>query len=318
MLKHHPVLLNEVLNCLRPGDKKIYVDATFGTGGYTKAILKKADCKVIAIDQDIKSKKYVDEINVFWPGKVDFYHNNFKNIDSIVRQKVDAIVADCGISTTQLLDVNRGFSFQYDAPLDMRIDRDNNIKQAKHIVNFFNEEKLADLIYQYSQERYSRRIAKFIVKERKIKNIITTQHLAKIVHTAIGLKKIGKINSATKTFQALRIAVNSELECLSEMLMKSINLLKSGGKLIVVTFHSLEDKIVKDFFKNHSYKRVAMSKYSNDQKKSSVYNKVNTLNKKNIAFDIIEKKPIVPSDQEIKLNPNSRSSKLRFGIKIEN
>lgn len=286
---HIPVLLNEVVEVLNPTNGKIYVDATFGAGGYTKAILKKASCKVIGIDCDQNTEIYAENLKINFPDKFTYINDNFTKIDIILKKlnisKIDGIVFDLGVSSMQLDNKNRGFSFSKDGPLDMRMDNSLSTT-AKSLINTLYEEELADLIYEFGGERKSRIIAKNIVKHRQKKKIKSTSELVE----AIAIDRYNnKRHFATKTFQALRIAVNHELENIKLALNKLPSLLAPKGIICVVSFHSLEDKIVKDFFKNLT-------------------------NKEN--FEKINKKVITPLYREIRNNPRARSSKLRALRKI--
>ena len=292
---HIPVLLQEVLNMISPQDNKVYVDATFGAGGYTKAILSRANCTVIGIDCDQHTQNYATEVKQNFKDRFHFVNDNFTNIDAILKNikiaLIDGIVFDLGVSSMQLDDKDRGFSFARDAPLDMRMDNRLSATATK-LVNELCEKELADLIYQYGGERKSRLIAKNIVHFRQKEKIATTSQLIEAMQI-VKKKYRDNIHFATRTFQALRIAVNSELENLSVTLEKLPTLLASQGTISVVTFHSLEDKIVKGFFK-----KVSTEKSHN-------------------TFEIVNKKVITPSYTEIKTNPRSRSAKLRGLRKIK-
>ena len=286
---HIPVLLQEVLDIINPQDNGVYVDATFGAGGYAKAILSKANCNVIGIDCDQYTQSYATQIRQVFGNRFHFVNDNFVNVGTVLEklniQLINGIVFDLGVSSMQLEDKDRGFSFTGDAPLDMRMDNRLSITATK-LVNELHEKELADLIYQYGGERKSRLIAKSIVHFRQKKKIVTTSQLIKAMQ-AVKRGYRDDIHFATRTFQALRIAVNNELESLSIALEKSPALLAPQGTISVVTFHSLEDKIVKEFFKKISTKECR-----------------NT-------FEVVNKKVITPSYVEIKANPRSRSAKLR-------
>jgi 16S rRNA (cytosine1402-N4)-methyltransferase len=286
-MSHKSVLLSEVLHYLKPQDNETYLDCTFGAGGYTKAILQAAKCHVIGIDRDITTKQFADEINT---DRFKYYNMKFSEIDKLMAT-FDGIVMDIGVSSMQIDSADRGFSFQKDAPLDMRMG--NNKISAYDIINRGGEGNLADIIYRYGDEVKARHIAKKIVQNRPIN---TTFELANIVRSFYP-RKIGKIDSATKTFQAIRIAVNDELGELEKVLELSKTLLKPGGRLIVVSFHALEDKIVKNFM-NMLVIKEKHDKYKNRQ----------------CSFELLTKKPVVPTNWEIADNIRSRSAKLR-GIK---
>ena len=239
---HKPVLYKETIENIIDKRPLIYVDCTLGGGGHTEGILKNSteDSKVIAIDQDDQAIKFAKKRLEKYENKLQIFKDNFKNLDTVIYlggyEKVDRILMDIGVSSTQLDDVERGFSYKYEAKLDMRMNRDLKIS-AWDVVNKFSEKEIADIIYKYGEEPKSRKIAKNIVEYRKNKNIDTTIELSNIVIKSIG--KSMKKHPSKRTFQAIRIFVNKELEVLEEALDKAINLLKDKGKLLVITFHSL-------------------------------------------------------------------------------
>ena len=309
---HKPVMLNEIKSFL-PNDKSINViDATFGGGGYSKAILENFIVnQLLAIDRDPIAKIFAKDLE----GR---YHNfslvndRFSRIDKIVEQnklkekKFDFIIFDLGTSSNQIDNYERGFSFNNDGPLDMRMGLGD--KNAIEIVNKYNEKELAKIIYEYGEERYSRIIAREIVKSRKIQYISKTSELSNIIKKCIPKKNQynKKIHPATKTFQALRIYVNDELNELKSSLDKSLKILNTNGLILVVSFQSLEDRIVKDFFNHNSGKRWRSSRHYPE-----LPDKLAT------QLKIITKKPILPSASEILENPRSRSAKLRVAQKID-
>lgn len=300
-MDHIPVMLDEVIASLAPKMGEMHVDCTFGAGGYSRAILKN-NAKLIAIDQDPSVKKYVDELRTEYPSCVTFHSRNFSEISDILNgNKVDGIVLDLGVSSMQLDQAERGFSFMRDSALDMRMS--NNGKTAADFVNNADEFELAKVIFEYGDERASRKIARFIVEEREIAPIETTGRLAEIVRRAIGFRP-GKIDAATKTFQAIRIWVNDEMGALERFLDQSEHMLKDGGRLVIVTFHSLEDRIVKKYLQDKTEKTVARSKYAKDVPAYSA------------PYKLLNKKALKPSDAEIRGNPRSRSAKLRAAIKV--
>ncbi|MGL9718962.1 MAG: 16S rRNA (cytosine(1402)-N(4))-methyltransferase RsmH [Wolbachia sp.] len=309
-MTHIPVLLKEMLLQLSPQNGGVYVDATFGAGEYSKAILESADCKVYAIDRDETVVKFYDDLSVRYPNRIKLFIEKFSNIKSIlsriqiadtgIRKKkcdgmtsdritegVDGVIFDVGVSSMQLDEGNRGFSFLHDGPLDMRMDGSSQIN-ASTFVNALREEEIANTIYNYGGERYSRKIARAIVNTRRKRHIKTTFELADIVRSVVFRGK-SKIDPATRTFQAIRIWVNDELGELEKGIKAASEILSKNGKLIVVTFHSLEDRIVKTFFKNLCEQR------SNDCK----------------AFSLLNKKVIKANAEEINANPRARSAKLR-------
>ncbi len=298
---HYPVMLNEVLENLDVANGKIYVDATFGNGGYSEAILNKADCKVIALDRDANVLARAKEMKQIYGNRFEFRQGCFGNFDTLVSENIDGAVFDIGVSSMQLDQAERGFSFAKDAPLDMRMSQEGT--SAYDLVNKLSEGELADILYNYGEEKKSRQIAKKIIETRKAKPIETTVELANIIYQVIRRSFNQTIDPATRSFQALRIAVNDELNELQKGLMNASVRLKKGGRLVVVDFHSLEDRIVKSFFKNNSDKNVHISRY-----------RIQEPTKSNAMF-CFASKAIVPTAQELELNSRSRSAKLRYAIR---
>lgn len=292
-------MLQEVLAALKPQKGEVYVDATFGNGGYTKAILETADCKVIALDRDPTVKIRVNEFKNMYGDRFEFRAGQFGDFADLVPEKINGAVFDIGVSSMQLDEAERGFSFSKEGALDMRMSQDGI--SAKDIVNSYDEEALADLIYQYGEERKSRQIAKRIAEYRQNKKIETTTELAEIIYSVIH-KKFGEIDPATRTFQALRIAVNDELGELSRGLSGAANRLQKNGRLVVVDFHSLEDRIVKNFFKENGGKRIRVSKYAPE-----------LVQDEHLFAEV--SKVIMPTAEECGKNPRSRSAKLRYAIR---
>lgn len=302
MAKHIPVMLNEVLEALQPEDGKIYVDATFGNGGYTEAILKSADCKVISIDRDPNVKARAEELAKQYPNRFEFKAGCFGDIEELINEPIDGVVFDIGVSSMQLDEADRGFSYSKDATLDMRMSCEGT--SAADVVNNMPEGQLADIIYKYGEERKSRQIAAKIVAYRKEKKIETTKELAEIIYKVI-FKKPGQTDPATRTFQALRIFVNDELRELERGLEQATKILKPEGRIVVVTFHSLEDRIVKNFFNENSGKTQGVSRY---------------LPAGNNYSKILFAKPskaILPTEAEVSDNYRAHSAKLRYAIKKE-
>ncbi|MBA8756631.1 MULTISPECIES: 16S rRNA (cytosine(1402)-N(4))-methyltransferase RsmH [Wolbachia] len=287
-MTHTPVLLKEMLSLLSPQDGGIYVDATFGAGGYSKAILELADCKLYAIDRDETVTKFYDDLSVRYPDRIKLFIERFSNIKNLLDSNniegIDGIVFDIGVSSMQLDNGDRGFSFLHDGPLDMSMDNSSYIN-ASTFVNALREEEIANTMYNYGGERHSRKIARAIVNARKKKTIKTTFELANIIRSVVFRGK-SKIDPATRTFQAIRIWVNDELGELEKGIKAASEILNENGKLIVVTFHSLEDRIVKTFFKDLC---------AADCK----------------TFSLLNKKVIEASIEEVSANPRSRSAKLR-------
>ena len=296
-LSHFPVMVNEVVSFLEPKKEKIYLDCTFGQGGYSRKILESAECKVCAIDRDISSQKYAKILSQEFNDRFTFNNTKFSDLHFFLKKKnikaIDGMVLDLGVSNTQLNDPHRGFSFSNNGPLDMRMDKINTKLTAETIINEYDENELSDIFFYYGEERNSRKIANSIVEFRKKKKIDSTKMLSDII------QKINKYkfkHPATRVFQALRIVINEELNELEEALKISLEILKKNSRIVIVAFHSLEDKIIKNFFKKSGYKNF------NDDKKN--------------VFRIITKKPITPSPEEIKINPRSKSAKLRVAEKI--
>ncbi len=298
--KHIPVMLNEVLAALAPKDGETYVDATFGNGGYSEALLRAANCRVIAIDRDPNVAARATELKQNYGTRFDFRPGCFGAIDTLVTEEIDGIVFDIGVSSMQIDQAERGFSYSKDAALDMRMSCSG--LSAADIVNTYGEKELADLIYQFGEERKSRQIAARIVEARQQQPIETTRQLAEIIYKVI-FKKPGQPDPATRTFQALRIAVNNELGELQSGLANGLKTLRPGSRMAVVTFHSLEDRIVKNFFKQKSGKTGGVSRYLPD-----------TTPQETAEFSFCSK-AILPGEAEISANSRAHSAKLRYAIK---
>ena len=297
--RHIPVMLAEVLQYLKPQKGEVYVDATFGNGGYTKAILDKADCKVIALDRDPNVRVRANEIKNMYGERFEFRAGQFGDFADLVPEKINGAVFDIGVSSMQLDEAERGFSFTKEAALDMRMSCEG--VSAADIVNTYGEKELADLIYEFGEERKSRQIAAKIVEYRHKKTIETTTELAEIIYTVIH-KRAGEIDPATRTFQALRIAVNNELEELQKGLNSAALRLYGGGRLVVVDFHSLEDRIVKNFMKENGGKKVRISKYAPELVQDD-------------SLFVEVSKVITPTVAECAQNPRARSAKLRYAVR---
>jgi len=304
---HKSVLLEEIVKLLNPQNDEIFIDATLGLGGHTEAILQTAEnTRVIGIDQDLEAIRLASERLERFGERIKIVHANFSDIKSVTDEKVDGILADLGVSSLQFDSADRGFSFRFDAELDMRMDKDSDAETAAELLENLSETEIADLIYKYGEERNSRRIARRIVWKRELgEPIRTTKELAETVEKAVGRKPKDKIHPATRTFQALRIAVNRELEILEKFIEDAIDILKTDGRLAVITFHSLEDRIVKQTFQRLSGKCSCpprMPQCVCGAKK---------------AIEILTRKPIVPMDEELAENPRSRSAKLRVCRKLD-
>jgi len=302
MIIHKSVLLNEAVSSLNIFDGGTYVDATFGAGGYTKEILRRANCKVIAFDRDPTVIPIANEIKQQFGERFHFFSEKFSEISNFVKS-ANGIVADFGISSMHVDNAERGFSFQKNAKLNMQMGKCEI--SAFDVVNNFEENKIADIIFRYSNERLAKKIAGMIYSARKKQVIETTLELAQIIYEAYNKPQHYKIHPATKTFQAIRIFVNNELEEIELLLASSGKILQKNGILACVSFHELEDRLVKNFLEENSEKKVKMNKYAQNDKVQSQK-----------PFEIITKKPIEPSDAEVRENPRSRSAKLRVGMKV--
>ena len=298
-IEHVPVLLNEAINALSLTKDEVYVDATFGLGGYTKAILNKQNCKVLAIDRDPQARIFADNLKKDFTDRFYFKSGNFSDLGKFLKElkiyQVGGIVFDLGVSSPQLDVKERGFSFKLDGPLDMRMSCEG--PTAEEFLDKVEEVTLANIIYELGDEVFSKKIAKNIIYQRSINKIKTTGQLADIVRDAIPKKK-SKIDLATKTFQAIRIYLNDEIKELEQGLIAAEKALRPEGRLAVVSFHSIEDRIVKKFF-HECLQNKSLSRH------------IPELPKKRPSLEILTKKPILPSVKEINSNHRSRSAKLR-------
>jgi 16S rRNA (cytosine1402-N4)-methyltransferase len=307
-MSHKPVMLQEVLAALAPKDGQIIVDGTFGRGGYTRAFLEAAQCEVWGIDRDPEAVTAGRELEKTC-GRFHILEGTFGQMDEVLSENnihtIDSIALDLGISSPQIDQAERGFSFAKDGPLDMRMSQKG--PTAADLVNTLPEEELADIIYNYGEERASRRIAKRIVAMRRENPITTTKQLAEIIYSV--LPRHGKgIDPATRTFQALRIKVNDEMGELERGLEVAERLLQPGGRLAVVSFHSLEDRCVKQFLRSRSE-----LKSSSGNRHMPESNEVKPLP----TFKLGSRKAIKPSDEECKENPRARSAKLRWAVRTD-
>lgn len=294
---HVPVMLPEVLNFLKLLPGQVIVDATLGTGGHALEILKRImpGGRLVGIDRDENSLAVCRQRLSQFKDSIEFVHANFAELDKVTEQlgikKIDGIVFDLGISSYQLGDVQRGFSFQEEGPLDMRLDKNSYIS-AYDLVNNLNENEISQLLWNFGQERWHNRIAHLLVQERRNEPISTTKQLANLVMRAIPQRyrrSYYRIHPATRTFQAVRIAVNRELEILESTVKKAVDILKKQARICVISFHSLEDRAIK-----HTFRAL----------------------KADGLINIITPKPLTPSPGEIEANPSSRSSKFRVAERI--
>jgi 16S rRNA (cytosine1402-N4)-methyltransferase len=306
---HVSVMLNEVLEYLAPKDGEIYVDGTFGAGGYSKAILQAANCKVYAIDRDPTVQKIADELKKEFPGRLELLVGKFSDMQKLLKDagvdNVNGVVLDIGVSSMQIDNAERGFSFMREGPLDMRMSGEG--VDAAYVVNNTREEELANIIYRFGGEKKSRQVARAIVESRAKEPITTTKKLAEIIRSVVRGGK-DKIDPATRTFQALRIWVNDELGELKGAMGAAEEVLAPSGRLVVVTFHSLEDEIVKSYFNEKSGKSEGVSRHI----------PMPAFTVSTASMQIITKKAIKPTDAEIAQNVRSRSAKLRAAAKIAN
>ena len=300
VVKHYPVLLNELISIITPQYGGTFIDCTFGQGGYTKKILSYQNTQVIALDRDLESKKKADKISKEFQDRFIFKNKKFSQLDDlkIKNTNVRGIIFDLGYSTTQIKDPKKGLSFNSLGDLNMQMGL--NDFSAKEAINRLDEKDLEKIFKFFGEEKYAKKIASSIVKQRSI-NKIDTKSLVELIEKN-KKKKNFKIHSATKVFQALRIFVNKEITELIYGLIAAAKVLKKDGILAVVTFHSLEDKIVKHFFKSLSEKK-SISRY------------VPKIEESETLFRMLEKKPRTPSKTELKENLPSRSAKLRYIVK---
>lgn len=306
---HKSVLLGESLELLAPRDGDVFVDATLGLGGHAEAILAAAETSLIGIDQDSAAIGFAKRRLESFGGRARIVQANFSEIREVLTaeniDKVNGIIADLGVSSIQLDSEDRGFSFRFDSPLDMRMDTDSGGETAAELLETLTETEIANVIYEYGEERASRRIAKWIVERRdRGEPIRTTKELADLVARAVRRGPKDKIHPATRTFQALRIAVNREIEILEQFIHDSIDLLKIDGRLAIITFHSLEDRIVKQTFQ-----KMAGKCFCPPRIPQCVCGAVKIV-------EILTRKPVVPNEIEMQENPRSRSAKLRACLKL--
>ncbi len=298
-LPHSPVLLAEFLTALQPRDAGLYVDGTFGAGGYSRALLAAARCRVIAIDRDPAAVAEGGALTREHPGHFTVIEGRFGDMEALLAplgiSAVDGIALDLGVSSPQLDQPERGFSFRADGPLDMRMGREGTT--AADLVNTLSESALANLIYIYGEERFARRVARAIVAARREAPLTRTAELARIVRAAVPAS--GGIDPATRTFQALRMEVNDELGELERALLAAERLLAPGGRLAIVSFHSLEDRKVKDFLRERSEAAPKASRHRPALPAAAA------------SFKLLTRKPVTPGGAELERNPRARSARLR-------
>ena len=303
---HIPVLIDPLIERVSPVTG-IWLDGTFGAGGYARALLEAGAARVIGIDRDPDVLERAARWSDSFSTRLSLHKGRFGDLDAIARsdgvEGLDGVVLDIGVSSMQIDEAERGFSFMADGPLDMRMEQDG--PSAADIVNTASETDLADILFQLGEERASRRIARNIVKARALGEIRTTRALAEIVERSLPRPKPGQTHPATRSFQALRIAVNDELSELVRGLVAAEAILKPGGFLAVVTFHSLEDRIVKRFIQNRSGRAPQTSRYMPAMTGSTP------------AFEAITRKAIAPGEAELARNPRARSAKLRVARRLD-
>lgn len=301
---HVPVLFDEVLEYLKPRPGGMYIDGTIGAGGHAAGILERSapDGQLLGIDQDPNALDVAAEHLDVFDDRVTLVRGNFRSIREIAREHnfttVDGILLDLGYSSLQIEDMERGFSFRADAPLDMRLDPDAPTTAAD-LVNHLSQTELADIIYEYGEERQSRKIARAIVERRPV---TTARELGDLIEDVLGRR--GRTHPATRTFQALRIAVNDELDALEEVLPQAVALLRPGGRVAVISFHSLEDRIVKHFFRQEAQDCVCPPHILVCECGHTA------------TVDVITRSPVTATEEEVDQNPRARSAKLRVAERL--
>jgi 16S rRNA (cytosine1402-N4)-methyltransferase len=301
-MSHAPVLLNEAIAAVAPRAGDLIVDATFGGGGYTRALLEAADCKVIALDRDPDAIERARAFARLTPWRLEARQGRFGDLADLVPEPVDAIALDLGVSSFQLDEPERGFSFRFDAALDMRMGKDG--LTAADAVARLSETALADAIWALGEEPASRRIARALAEARREAPILTTGRLADLVEKALGGRKGARTHPATRTFQALRMLVNDELGELARALAAAETRLKPEGRLVVVSFHSLEDRLVKTFMTERGGGAGGGSRHAPERPAGRAP-----------AFIVPHRKAVAPSEKELAANPRARSAKLRVAIR---
>ena len=301
MSPHYPVMLPEVLAALKPVAGETYLDGTFGNGGYTQALLDAADCKVVALDRDPTVRARADELREVYGERFRLVETPFGAMDQLGLEPVDAVVLDIGMSSMQIDQASRGFSFQKAGPLDMRMGDDG--PTAAEAVARLSVEDLTALFRAYGEERHARRAAEAVVRAREDAAIATTDGLAELLEETLGRR--GKIHPATRVFQALRIFVNDELGELARALCAAEAILKPGGRLVVVTFHSLEDRIVKSFLRTRAGEFEGGSRHAPEVVRAGP----------EPSFELHKRGVVKPSKTEVAENARSRSAKLRAAVR---
>lgn len=294
MIAHLPVLAEETLHYLRPERGGLFVDCTVGLGGHARLLLERGATRLIGLDRDASALAHARQVLAEWGDRVELVHADYRELDEVLTRfgirSTNGTLADLGVSSMQLDAPGRGFSFQRDEPLDMRMDAASG-ETAAALLARSTEREIADAIFHYGEERFSRRIARAIVGARAAEPIDTTGRLAAIVRRAIPRRGYSRIDPATRTFQALRIWVNRELDGLDRFVDSAVRRLQAGARIVVISFHSLEDRIIK-----HTLRALERAG--------------------EIGLQVLTKRPIVPSDEEVQRNPRARSAKLRAAERI--
>ncbi|MEN3338567.1 MAG: rRNA (cytosine1402-N4)-methyltransferase [Acidobacteriota bacterium] len=285
---HEPVLLTETVGLLEPSRGGVFVDCTVGLGGHARALLEGGAARLIGLDRDPEALRLAAETLAAWPQRVELVHADYRQIGLVLDERgidgIDGALADLGVSSMQFDAEGRGFSFRRDEPLDMRMDQTQGPTVADLLLTV-DEQELANVIFQFGEERFSRRIARGLVEARRLAPVVTTGQLAQIVRRAVPRRGYQRIDPATRTFQALRIWVNRELDGLDAFLVETSRRLRAGARLAVITFHSLEDRVVK-----HTFRALAAGE---------------------TALRVLTRKPLTPAEAEVARNPRARSAKLR-------
>ena len=315
---HTPVMLTEVLEVLSPRDGGIYVDGTFGDGGYSRALLESATCRVWAIDRDPEAITRGHTLREQYPNRLSLVQGCFGDMEALlpkeIARRIDGIALDLGVSSRQLDTADRGFSFQHDGPLDMRMEgraAGESRPSASELVMTLSEGQLANILYRYGEERQARRIARAIVAARQDETIERTGQLAAIVRAVVSKGTTGRIDPATRTFQALRIHVNDELGELERGLEAAERLLAPDGRIVVVSFHSLEDRITKAFLRDRSETGGRASRHSPDSLSPCRLAGEGS----SATFTLLFRGTRKPGAEEIKINPRARSARLRAAVR---
>ena len=291
---HQAVLTAEVLTFLAPQRGGLFVDCTVGLGGHARVLLEHGASRVIGLDRDREALSQAHTTLSAWAEHVELHHANYKDVDAVLNtsqiSSVDGVLADLGVSSLHLDGEGRGFSFRRDEPLDMRMDQSTG-QTAADLIRNTSEQTLADIIFKYGEERQSRRIARAIVEARRTSPVTSTGDLASIVRRSLRRKGYTRIDPATRTFQAIRIWVNQELDGLEGVLEAMCRRLRTGARLVVISFHSLEDRIVK-----HTFRALERGG--------------------KVAIRVLTKRPVIPQDEEVERNPRARSAKLRVAERV--